>query len=416
MPMPGAVITSPGDRGEAGPLAEPVHGDVAHRRGRQLPSVVRQAGAEGREILAGRRPGTAWPCRLRRLVLAGPRSGGGGRPPGHPGQGISPLRSLPRPTIGLEDQYLAPEPLATISGRILGLEPEELARVKVTAVRSRPLGEPTRASVDAQGSYRFEGLTQDAWWIRAEAGDRTLFETVHIPEGEARIARDLAFLPVGEVHGRIETPDQEPIEGAAVRLRHQRRSLRDAAAGRRDPDRERRRVLDPAPGGGVQGHGRKGGLRPLAGGARGLCEPGGQGRGRRSTSGCSPRSSCAAGSPACRRTRTRSRSRRPWWTAAGLTRRRRGEDDRGGPLCDPRPGAGHLGGRGGLRDLPGELTATGQVVISEEATEAVLDLSFRRTSRTPGTTRTKKEKSLRSSWSLGSLMSFPGLAPAPPVW
>ena len=135
--------------------------------------------------------------------------------------GTHPLPLAPEAPVPFEDQRSGPEPLAAVAGRILGLEPEELAGVKVSAGLTDRHSLWTAGSVDARGSYRIEGLTRESWWIRAESGDRLLFETVHIPDGEDRIARDLVFPPVGEVTGAVETPGREPIPGAAVRLRHQ---------------------------------------------------------------------------------------------------------------------------------------------------------------------------------------------------
>ena len=130
------------------------------------------------------------------------------------------LKPGPKYGTSAGEQPVEPGRVSTIAGRILGLAPEELARVKVIAKPSSGYAYWTAASVDPLGSYRLEGLAPDGWSIRAEAADRTLFETVHIPEGEALISRDLVFEPVAEVYGTIETPEQEPIPGAVVHLRH----------------------------------------------------------------------------------------------------------------------------------------------------------------------------------------------------
>ncbi|HET9226243.1 MAG TPA: carboxypeptidase-like regulatory domain-containing protein, partial [Thermoanaerobaculia bacterium] len=126
----------------------------------------------------------------------------------------------PEAEIKMKDQRPDPHPVSGISGRILGLEPGELARVQVTASRLGWYTEETVASIDPDGAWRLEGLPRGGWQIHAEAAGRQLFETVHIPKGEARIARDLVFPPVAEVSVRVETLENEPVPGATVTLRH----------------------------------------------------------------------------------------------------------------------------------------------------------------------------------------------------
>jgi hypothetical protein len=137
-----------------------------------------------------------------------------------------PVEKYPEPFLAeaeaeMEDQRRDPGPAVTIAGRILGLAPEELARVRITAGLTGWRSFRTAGSVDAQGNYRLEGLPRDSWWIEAQAADRTLFDTIYVPEDEARITRDLVFEPVAEVQGRVETAwKQVPVAGAAIRLRH----------------------------------------------------------------------------------------------------------------------------------------------------------------------------------------------------
>ena len=126
----------------------------------------------------------------------------------------------PEAEIGMKDQRPDPQPVSGISGRILGLEPGELARIQVTASRLGWYTEETAASIDPDGTWRLEGLSREAWQIHAEAAGRHVFETVHIPKGEARIARDLVFPPVAEVSVQVETLENEPVPGATVTLRH----------------------------------------------------------------------------------------------------------------------------------------------------------------------------------------------------
>ncbi|HEX5719779.1 MAG TPA: carboxypeptidase-like regulatory domain-containing protein, partial [Thermoanaerobaculia bacterium] len=170
------------------------------------------------------------------LVLAGWSSWEGPEVLEREGRYDITLKDDPGPRFEPQPARVQPiEPVSTIAGRILGLAPEELARVKVMARLSFDYSYWKVGSVDPQGSYRLEGLARDGWWIRAEAADRTLFDAVHIPEGEARINRDLVFEPVAEVTGRVETTGNEPVADATVSLRHQAVELqtRRPAAGAR---------------------------------------------------------------------------------------------------------------------------------------------------------------------------------------
>ena len=109
---------------------------------------------------------------------------------------------------------------AVIAGRILGLEPAELAQARIG------IGGPAtllrvRGTVEPDGSYRIAGLFPDGWDVFAETGDRRIEETVWIPPGVTRITRDLVFEPVVDVRGRVIGPGGEPVAGAKITLEHQ---------------------------------------------------------------------------------------------------------------------------------------------------------------------------------------------------
>jgi uncharacterized GH25 family protein len=107
-------------------------------------------------------------------------------------------------------------PSVTLDGRILGLAPEELARVRVglsNFFTFRELG-----TVDAQGNYRIGGLTPGTADLLAQVDDRRIAETVQIPAGETHLTRDLVFEPVFRVAGSVHGPDGEPIGAAEVEL------------------------------------------------------------------------------------------------------------------------------------------------------------------------------------------------------
>lgn len=126
----------------------------------------------------------------------------------------------------IEEQRQARPRSAVITGRILGLEPAELAQARIgigapdTALR-------TRGTVEPDGTYRIAGLFADEWEVFAETGDRRLEDKVWIPPGETRIVRDLVFEPVTEVKGHVTEPGGEPVAGAAITLEHQPEHLYD---------------------------------------------------------------------------------------------------------------------------------------------------------------------------------------------
>jgi len=116
-------------------------------------------------------------------------------------------------TLAAEDPAA---PSVAIDGRILGLAPEELARVRVGLggfFTFRELG-----TVDAHGNYRISGLTPGTADLLAQVDDRRVTETVLIPSGESHLTRDLVFEPVFRVAGSVHGPDGEPIGAAEVKL------------------------------------------------------------------------------------------------------------------------------------------------------------------------------------------------------
>ena len=84
------------------------------------------------------------------------------------------------------------DPAGTIRGRVLGLDPAELAQVEVEA--RRPIVGSRAAEVGADGSYRIDGLAAGNWLVVASlaGGQREVQARVPLGPG-AEAARDLVF-------------------------------------------------------------------------------------------------------------------------------------------------------------------------------------------------------------------------------
>lgn len=104
----------------------------------------------------------------------------------------------------------------TLTGQILGLDREELARASVEVDLLPPF--QARAAVDPQGGYRVENIPPGEWTVTARAGDRTVRERAVLPPDASDVAVDLAFAPSHEVSGRISGPAGEPVADAYIRF------------------------------------------------------------------------------------------------------------------------------------------------------------------------------------------------------
>lgn len=115
---------------------------------------------------------------------------------------------LKPPVEGVEIRLI---PGITLTGRLLGLEPEEMARAKVED--SRRLRE---SGVDAGGRYKLADLPPSTLSVKATASGRSVEEEVTLPAGAREITLDLTFPPTSEVRGRVLSPDGQPVADAAV--------------------------------------------------------------------------------------------------------------------------------------------------------------------------------------------------------
>ncbi|HEV8582481.1 MAG TPA: carboxypeptidase-like regulatory domain-containing protein [Thermoanaerobaculia bacterium] len=107
---------------------------------------------------------------------------------------------------------------ATLSGRILGLEPSQLAAVEVTAERA---GWPSRsATVDHAGRYEIAALEAGDWHLRARlfGGRREADAWVAITPGDREVERDLK-LGGGLALGGLVLIEDRPLPQTRVSLR-----------------------------------------------------------------------------------------------------------------------------------------------------------------------------------------------------
>ncbi len=111
---------------------------------------------------------------------------------------------------------------ARVTGQINGLEPEDLARLKITADGSLEtpggfqFGAYRHGSLDFEGGLRIEGLAPGEWKVRAELLEpiRLASETIEVTsDGEVRV--DLHFAPGHRLTGSVLGPGG-PVAGATV--------------------------------------------------------------------------------------------------------------------------------------------------------------------------------------------------------
>jgi sarcosine oxidase gamma subunit len=105
--------------------------------------------------------------------------------------------------------------LATLSGRLLGLSPEEIPQAQVSVLRGAD-GPPMRGQVARDGSYRVDNLPPGEWRVQAYLPTgRGARETVRIEPGTRTATLDLEF-PAGlTLSGRVLV-DGAPLAGAEV--------------------------------------------------------------------------------------------------------------------------------------------------------------------------------------------------------
>ncbi len=96
----------------------------------------------------------------------------------------------------------------TVTGRVLGLDPEELASASVSAA-----GASVRVSWD--GRYELTDLAPGEWMIIAQARGRTMQEPLQIAPGAREAVLDLRFPSGYTLTGHV-TADRAPLAGARI--------------------------------------------------------------------------------------------------------------------------------------------------------------------------------------------------------
>jgi protocatechuate 3,4-dioxygenase beta subunit len=107
---------------------------------------------------------------------------------------------------------------ATLTGKVLGLDPEELASVAVNAFRVNddvPITHPFLSRTDREGRYKLLDLPPGDWRIIAQARGRSVQEALQIAPGTQEAVLDLRFPTGFTITGRV-TADHAPLAGAQV--------------------------------------------------------------------------------------------------------------------------------------------------------------------------------------------------------
>jgi hypothetical protein len=117
---------------------------------------------------------------------------------------------------------------ATLSGRILGLEPGELAVVQVRARMEDRGSFPAR--IDSQGRYEIRHLQPGDWEVRAALWDGQRQVEVRVPIGpsDREVSRDLEFRRRLTLTGQVLF-DDEPLADTRVALRGERFAVERSA-------------------------------------------------------------------------------------------------------------------------------------------------------------------------------------------
>ncbi len=133
------------------------------------------------------------------------------------GYGTSEPQRLRLGSSGVEglEIRLSREASGAISGRVLGLSPQALSRIRVEAETLVGWDNPT-SLVDEQGRYRLPGLRSGDWIVKAYPfdGGRAIQEEVVVEPG-AEVVLDLQFPEGLTFSGRVLL-DGRPLRGAQI--------------------------------------------------------------------------------------------------------------------------------------------------------------------------------------------------------
>jgi protocatechuate 3,4-dioxygenase beta subunit len=107
---------------------------------------------------------------------------------------------------------------ATLTGKVIGLDPEELAGVSITALRmdeDLSFTQPLLGQTDREGRYRLSELAAGDWRITAEARGRSIQQPLQIAPGVREAVLDFRFPSGYTLIGRV-TADGAPLARAQV--------------------------------------------------------------------------------------------------------------------------------------------------------------------------------------------------------
>lgn len=123
---------------------------------------------------------------------------------------LYPFKSSSLPIKGLEIRM---EKSRDLTGRILGVEPAELARASIEASRKDDVH---RGRIEPDGAFRFTDLGSGTWSVLASLGSRMAKRDVELgPEGASL---DLELPPLAQVRGVVLAPDGGAVSGAIIRF------------------------------------------------------------------------------------------------------------------------------------------------------------------------------------------------------
>ncbi|HKV08770.1 MAG TPA: carboxypeptidase-like regulatory domain-containing protein [Thermoanaerobaculia bacterium] len=111
----------------------------------------------------------------------------------------------------------------TLTGRLLGLEPGEMAHAVVEVGSPFEVSFPSsvhQAVPDSDGHYRLLDLPPGSWSVRARAGQRMVAESVDLAPDSLETVHDLVFPPLFEVRGQVTSPSG-PLPGVEISLSSQ---------------------------------------------------------------------------------------------------------------------------------------------------------------------------------------------------
>ncbi|HEY2293515.1 MAG TPA: carboxypeptidase-like regulatory domain-containing protein [Thermoanaerobaculia bacterium] len=105
---------------------------------------------------------------------------------------------------------------ARVTGKLLGLDPEEAKSVIILALRPDLTSpQPALGQVDPEGRYRIENLGPGEWNVTAHTSEHSIMEPLHLAPGVREAVLDLRFQTGFTLSGRVLL-DHAPMAGAQV--------------------------------------------------------------------------------------------------------------------------------------------------------------------------------------------------------